>query len=94
MKSGNYSQCEVPQKEVIFILSGTVVCVKMCVCLSETMVCEMMVNVAGRQVGAFPNTCGFINQIVDLSRDGLADHSKNSTFTRHGHNQRSNVLSA
>lgn len=65
-----------------FGMSRVVVCVKMSVDFSKTMVCKIMVNVTDRRVCAFPNRCGFVDYIINLSWDGLADHSVNSTFTR------------
>ena len=48
---------------------------------SETVVCEIMVNVAVCRVCALSNVSRLVDQVVNLSWDGLSDHTENPTFT-------------
>ena len=73
---------QIPHKIVVFVLSRTVVSMEMSRSFSESMILEIMVDIADSSVCPFSDITGFIDQIVYLPRDRFAHHSKNSTFTQ------------
>ena len=64
----------------VLVLPTTVVDVQVYYLLTQPMVYKEVVEHADDGIGALPHIDSFINEVIDLSGNGLTAHSKNRTL--------------
>ena len=67
---------------VAFLFCPPVVSVQVYSLLTQSVVCKEVVEHADDGVGALPHVDSFINEVTDVSGNGLAAYSKNCTLSR------------
>ena len=80
MKPIYCSPSQVPKETVVFILPRAGVSIKMNAHFANSMVLEVMMNVAYRGVNPFSNVTCLVNKVVNLLRHSFAHDAKDSTF--------------
>ena len=82
VQSSHHSPDEVMEHRVVLILPHTIVRMQVHIHLSQTVLVEEMMEHANNCVSSLPCIAGFINEVVDLPRDGFTTYPKDSTLAR------------
>ena len=70
------------EHRIVFVLPHAIVSMQVDIHFSQTMLLEKVVEHADSGVGPLPRVAGFINEVVDLPRNGFTTYPKDSTLAR------------
>ena len=71
-----------PDEVVVLILPHAVVGMQVCMCLSQAVHLEKVVQQADNGIGPLPCVTGFINEVVDLPGKGFKTYLKDAALSR------------
>ena len=82
VKSVNDPPAKVPEYIIVLILTTTVVCMKMAKFLARTMILKKILQITDSSIYSFSRCDGFVDQIINLTGQGLTTYTKYATFSR------------